>query len=678
MPQLNYKISALEQVLETAPLKQTNDAFHGKNRDICFDHITFGYEKTQPGPEGKPMVTMDEVITDVSSTVKAGQKTALVGESGSGKSTLAKLLIHYYDPQQGSISIGGQKITEMSLEALNNQISYVAQDQYLFNTSLLENIRMGRPDATDEEVLEAAKKAQCLEFLEKLPQGIRSMAGDAGMMLSGGQRQRISLARAILKNAPIIVLDDDGFSGVNFERPVFKRMLEDVGNGKIKTVITKDLSRFGRNHLYVGLYKEKYFPKNNVQYIAINDNVDAANSSGMDMAMFFNIFNEFHVRDTSKKIKASCVIKSERGQRVASRPPYGYMKSQEDHNKILPNPETSPVVKHIFQLCAGGLGTSQIANRLEEEQIYTSAMYEYSKSGNVIANFDISYPYRWNSNAISNILEDVSYIGHTCNFRFGRHSYKDRRKIKLPESEHRLIENTHEPLIDVNTWEIVQRLRKSKCRKTSLGNKSIFAGITFCADCKHKLYFHRHASEKPENWKFICSLYRKNRREQCTIHGIKESHLKEIVLSEIRNVTEFARERADEFAEFISQKSNSSVKKELAEVGIIFRKLYEDHVLGTIDDEQFRMLSQGYTEEQNKLKADISELNNSISELQSQTANTSKFISLARKYTDITELTQEILHTFVSRIEVHEKQKDGNGNVSQEVDIYFTHIGTVK
>lgn len=208
MPQLNYKIAALEQVLETAPLRQTEAAFHGNSHDICFDHVTFGYEKTQPGPDGKPMVTMDKVIHDVSFTARAGQKTALVGESGSGKSTLAKLLIHYYDPQQGSISIGGQKITEMSLEALNSQISYVAQDQYLFNTSLLENIRMGRPDATDEEVLEAAKRAQCTEFLEKLPQGIQSMAGDAGKMLSGGQRQRISLARAILKNAPIIVLDE--------------------------------------------------------------------------------------------------------------------------------------------------------------------------------------------------------------------------------------------------------------------------------------------------------------------------------------------------------------------------------------------------------------------------------------------------------------------------------------
>ena len=208
MPQLNYKISALEQVLDAPELQQTPDSFHGKDDTIVYDHVSFGYTKTQPGPDGKPMVVEDEVLHDISFTAKAGQKTALVGESGSGKSTLAKLLIHYYDPQKGSISIGGQKLCDMSLEALNSRISYVAQDQYLFNTSLLENIRMGRLNATDEEVLEAARKAQCMEFLEKLPQGIHSMAGDAGKMLSGGQRQRISLARAILKDAPIVVLDE--------------------------------------------------------------------------------------------------------------------------------------------------------------------------------------------------------------------------------------------------------------------------------------------------------------------------------------------------------------------------------------------------------------------------------------------------------------------------------------
>lgn len=208
MPQLNYKITVLEQMLDAAPLQQAEDSFRGKDYTITYDDVTFGYQTSQPGPDGQPIVSVNNVITNVSFTARAGQKTALVGESGSGKSTLAKLLIHYYDPQQGSISIGGQKLCDMSLTALNSQISYVAQDQYLFNTSLLENIRVGRLNATDDEVVEAARKAQCMEFLEKLPQGIHSMAGDAGKMLSGGQRQRIALARAILKDAPIVVLDE--------------------------------------------------------------------------------------------------------------------------------------------------------------------------------------------------------------------------------------------------------------------------------------------------------------------------------------------------------------------------------------------------------------------------------------------------------------------------------------
>lgn len=214
LPQLNYKIAALEQVLEAAPLAQTEDDFHGADDSVCFAHVSFAYtqkgtrEKTVPGPDGQPQAVREPVLHDISFTARAGEKTALVGESGSGKSTLAMLLVHYYDVADGAITIGGQDLREMSLEALNNHISYVAQDQYLFNTSLLENIRLGRPDATEDEVLAAADKAQCTEFLARLPQGIHTPAGDAGKMLSGGQRQRISLARAILKDAPIVVLDE--------------------------------------------------------------------------------------------------------------------------------------------------------------------------------------------------------------------------------------------------------------------------------------------------------------------------------------------------------------------------------------------------------------------------------------------------------------------------------------
>ncbi len=208
LPQLNYKIAALEQVLEAVPLAQTEDDFRGADDSVRFAHVSFAYEKTVPGPDGQPQTVSEPVLQDISFTARAGEKTALVGESGSGKSTLAKLLVHYYDVADGAIIIGGQDLREMSLAALNNHISYVEQDQYLFNTSLLENIRLGRPDATEDEVRAAADKAQCTEFLARLPQGIHTPAGDAGKMLSGGQRQRISLARAILKDAPIVVLDE--------------------------------------------------------------------------------------------------------------------------------------------------------------------------------------------------------------------------------------------------------------------------------------------------------------------------------------------------------------------------------------------------------------------------------------------------------------------------------------
>lgn len=205
LPQLGYKISALEQILNAELIQQTGDSYTGKDYSVSFEHVSFGYT-TPAAPGQEPEVK--EIIHDVSFQAKAGQTTALVGESGSGKSTLAKLLIHYYDVGAGRITLGGQDIRKMSLSSLNDQISYVAQDQYLFNTTILENIRLGKPDASDQEVLEAAEKAQCTEFIEILPDGVNAMAGDAGKMLSGGQRQRISLARAILKNAPVIVLDE--------------------------------------------------------------------------------------------------------------------------------------------------------------------------------------------------------------------------------------------------------------------------------------------------------------------------------------------------------------------------------------------------------------------------------------------------------------------------------------
>ena len=195
MPQINFKIEALEQLMNTPPLQQTDRVFAGEDHSVSFENVRFAYKE-------------EEVLHGVTLSAREGGLVALVGESGSGKSTLAKLLVHFYDVTGGTVKIGGQDVRDMSIEALNNEISYVSQEQFLFNMSLLENIRLGKLDASDEEVLAAAEKAQCNEFLARLPQGIHTMAGDGGKQLSGGERQRISLARAILKNAPIVVLDE--------------------------------------------------------------------------------------------------------------------------------------------------------------------------------------------------------------------------------------------------------------------------------------------------------------------------------------------------------------------------------------------------------------------------------------------------------------------------------------
>ena len=195
LPQINYKIESLETMMNTPPLQQSEEPFAGAGYDISFENVRFTYKE-------------EEVLHGISLKVPEGSLTALVGESGSGKSTLAKLLVHYYDVDSGAVRIGGQDIREMSLEALNDQISYVSQEQFLFNMSLFENIRLGRLDASDVEVMEAAEKTQCMEFLGRLEKGIHTMAGDGGRQLSGGERQRISLARAILKDAPIIILDE--------------------------------------------------------------------------------------------------------------------------------------------------------------------------------------------------------------------------------------------------------------------------------------------------------------------------------------------------------------------------------------------------------------------------------------------------------------------------------------
>lgn len=508
------------------------------------------------------------------------------------------------------------------------------------------------------------------------------------------QNQRAILEKYAKDNGfeNIEVFVDDGYSGVSFNRPDFQRLLEMMEQGKVATLITKDLSRLGRNYIEVGQYTEMMFPRWDVRYIAINDNYDSLYSEGNELAPFKNLFNEWYARDTSKKIRAVVKAKAERGERVGTVVPYGYRKDPDVKGHLLVNADTAPVVRLIFSLCAEGKGPKVIANILREKQILKPTAYRYQTSGKYGATTDTEDIYGWNDRTVAGILDNEIYLGHTINCRTTVVSYKDKRKKDVPESEWYRFENTHEAIIDKVTWDIVRKVRASKRRRTNMGEVDKYSGLLFCADCGSKLYFVRGTTIKPEAYNFICSRYRKHMgHELCTPHTIREMALDEIVLEEIRSVTYYARANTAQFVDFIQKKSSAESRRELnakttelgrlekrnGELNALFKRLYEDHVLGKVTSEQFRMLSEGYNEEQRMIQEDIPKLRNAIEDLKASATNVERFLEIVRKYTDIKELTPEILRTFISKIVIHERSRKHVKDAEQDIDIYFTHIGNL-
>lgn len=508
------------------------------------------------------------------------------------------------------------------------------------------------------------------------------------------QNQRAILEKYAKDNGfeNIEVFVDDGYSGVSFNRPDFQRLLEMMEQGKVATLITKDLSRLGRNYIEVGQYTEMLFPRWDVRYIAINDNYDSLYSEGNELAPFKNLFNEWYARDTSKKIRAVVKAKAERGERVGTVVPYGYRKNPDVKGHLLVNEDTAPVVRLIFSLCAEGKGPKVIANILREKQILKPTAYRYQTSGKYGATTDTEDIYGWNDRTVAGILDNEIYLGHTINCRTTVVSYKDKRKKDVPESEWYRFENTHEAIIDKVTWDIVRKVRESKRRRTNMGDVDKYSGLLYCADCGSKLYFVRGTTIKPEAYNFICSRYRKHMgHELCTPHTIREMALDEIVLEEIRSVTYYARAHTAQFVDFIQQKSSAESRRELhaktaelgrlekrnGELNALFKRLYEDNVFGKVTNEQFRMLSEGYNDEQRTIQEEIPLLRKSIEDLKASATNVERFLEIVRKYTDIKELTPEILRTFISKIVIHERSRKHVKDAEQDIDIYFTHIGNL-
>ncbi len=508
------------------------------------------------------------------------------------------------------------------------------------------------------------------------------------------QNQRKMLERFAAENGfeNIRVFIDDGYSGVNFNRPGFQELLTLMENGEIGVLITKDLSRLGRNYIEVGQYTELLFLKWNVRYIAINDNFDSLYSEGNEFAPFKSLFNEWFVRDTSKKIRAVVKAKAQRGKRVSTTTPYGYQKAPNEKNKLIIDPETAPIVVEIFRMCSEGLGPRNIAKALKEKQILKPTVYRFRKNGVQLTKSDMSDIYGWNSNTVAGILDNEVYLGHTINCQTTTVSYKDKRVIQRPLSEQYRFENTHEAIIDQTTWNIVRQVRSGKRRRNSMGEVNKYSGLIYCADCGSKHYFARGTTITPDTFNFFCSRYRKHMGEEtCTPHSIREVVLDEIVLEEIRRATYEARANTDEFVAFIKKKSSSENRKELnvksveltkltkrnGELNTLFKRLYEDNVLGKINDEQFRMLSGTYNDEQKDIAERLPVLEQEIAHLKDTANNVDRFITLAKRFVCIEELTPEILRTFISKIVIHERSQKHSRKATQQIDIYFTHIGMI-
>ena len=483
---------------------------------------------------------------------------------------------------------------------------------------------------------------------------------------------------------------DDGFSGGNFQRPAFQQMIADMENGKIGIIVTKDLSRLGRNQLHTGLYIEERFPMFGVRYIAINDNVDTENAESNDLMPFKNLFNEWFIRDTSRKIRAVQKAKAERGERLGTRAPYGYTKDPET-KKLIIDEEAAAVVKRIFALCAAGNGPSQIARILKKEQVLTPTMYAYAKYGMTHTGLDTQRPYHWSGDTVADMLENEIYIGNTVNYRFSTRSYKDKRKIEHPREECLVFENTHPAIIPKEVWDIVQRVRKNKRRRTKMDEQNKYSGLVICADCGKTMVLHRAHTMSADYNHFTCRTYKKD-SEACTAHYIRECILDEIVLEDLRRITVEAREHPQEFAEYLNSKQSAELQKEIrrlekekaamqkrkAELDAIFKKLYEDSVLGRITAEQFQMLSASYTDEQAKLTEALPQRESEIQRLKETVSNTAAFLNKAKRYTDIQELTPELLRLFIQKIVVHEKEVKWSKHAPQTVEIHYADIGCME
>lgn len=498
---------------------------------------------------------------------------------------------------------------------------------------------------------------------------------------------------------------DDGYSGGNFERPDWKRMVADIQAGLIGAVIVKDMSRIGRDYLQTGFYAEVLFKQQGVRFIAVSNGVDSTDASSSEFAPFLNIMNEWYLRDCSRKLKAAFRAKGNSGKHATCHPPYGYRKSPDDKNQWIVDEESAKIVKWIYQLCVEGKGIGQIARILRENKVETPSYYWGKQNIGAYQNqYATDRPYDWTSTSVARILERMDYLGHTVNFKTFRQDYKNNKMQHNPKEDWKIFENTHEAIIDKETWELVQKLRGTPKKYDFDHDSNPLTGLLYCADCGAKLYndsqraYAERHGYKPDPMTgyygsdhYDCKNYKLTFLREtptCTSHRVNTNALIKLLLETIRLVSEYAITNKKEFVEKVRAASlsqhNQSVKeqkkqlekceKRYSELDELIRKLYESYATGKLTEKRFELLSAGYEQEQESLANEISELQESLETYEEETDNVNQFIELAKKYTDFTVLTAPMLNEFIDKIIVHAPYRDEVDRF-QQIDIYFNFIG---
>ena len=483
---------------------------------------------------------------------------------------------------------------------------------------------------------------------------------------------------------------DDGYSGVTYDRPGFQKMLDEIEAGHVGAVITKDLSRLGRNSALTGLYINYTFPQNDVRYIAINDHFDSINpnSTDSDIAGIKNWFNEFFAKDTSRKIRAVQKAKGERGERLTVHVPYGYMKNPENPKEWMIDEEAAQVVKKIFTLCMNGRGPSQIADQLEKDKILTPTAYK-NKQGVKTPHTEPEKPYRWHESTIVNILERKEYIGATVNFKTYTNSIWDKKQRENPEENRVIFYNTHPAIIEQEVFDKVQEIRQQRHRRTATGKSSPFSGLVFCADCKQKLYYSTTKYFEKRQDFFICSTHRAN-KDKCSGHYIRAVVLEDLVWNHMKEVISYVTRYEAHFRVEMEQKLRlqseetirvykkrlAQAEKRIGELDRLFIKIYEDNAKGKLNDDRFAMMSKTYEDEQAQLKVEIVNLQKEIAVQERQIEDLEQFIQRARRYTDLTELTPYALRELVKAVYVEAPDKS-SGKRKQRVHIEYDLVGYI-